>query len=305
MKNNLRFGNIMLRSMTAYVYHSFSLSFGVLVIELQSVNRKHLEVNASLSRELVPLEGEFKKKIAEKVTRGAISLRMYLQMEKVSPLTITPNLPLAKELQKAWQKIARELEIPEARGFDLSFLKEQEGLFSFENVLCENEKFCTEIFGALDKVLKDFVAMKVVEGKALANDIAGRIEGLKVYIAKIAEKMPDASNRLREKLLERLEALVPGMVENEERILREVCVYAEKVDVTEEVTRFHSHIAQFEAMLASEQNCHGKKMEFLLQELLREANTIASKSSDVEVSYAVVEIKSELEKIREQLQNIE
>lgn len=295
----------MLRSMTAYVYRSFSLSFGVLVIELQSVNRKHLEMNMALPRELVPLEIDFKKKIAEKITRGALSLRMNLRMNTASPLAISPNLPLAREMKEAWFEIAEALDLPKEQGFNLSFLKEQEGLFSFENVLCDNESFCREIETALEQVLSEFVAMKIAEGQVLTKDVTQRVAGLKVVMDQIAEKAPEASSRLREKLLERLEALVPGILENEERVLREVCVYAEKVDVTEEVTRFYSHIAQFEAMLAAEQSCHGKKMEFLLQELLREANTIASKSSDVEVSHAVVEIKSELEKIREQLQNID
>lgn len=295
----------MLRSMTAYVYNSFSLTFGTLVVELQSVNRKHLEVNCCLPRELAPLEGDFKKKIAERVIRGALTLRMYLQMNRESPLAVTPNIPLAMEFKKAWEKIAEALVLPQNQRFDLSFLKDQEGLFSYENVLCENSKFCNEIYQALDRVLDEFVAMKAIEGKTLANDIASRIGLLKEWIQKIAEKAPDASQKLREKLQERLNSLLPGVLENEERVLREICVYAEKVDVTEELTRFNSHIVQFEKMLATEQNCHGKKMEFFLQELLREANTIASKSADVEISHAVVDIKSELEKIREQLQNIE
>jgi uncharacterized protein (TIGR00255 family) len=141
---------------------------------MQSVNRRHLEINASLPREFASLETNFKKKIAEKVTRGAISLRMTIRMNTVLPLTITPNLPLAKEIKNAWQKIADSLDLPKEQGFDLSFLKDQEGLFSYENVLCENEQFLTEIDGAFQQVLQEFIAMKIVEGKHLAEDIINR-----------------------------------------------------------------------------------------------------------------------------------
>lgn len=147
--------------------------------------------------------------------------------------------------------------------------------------------------------------MKESEGKALAEDMFKRLDLLQLWIKEIHLQAEEAPKKYRQKLVERMEELLPGRVENEERILREILLYADKVDISEEITRFQSHLDRFHSLLLSDETILGKKAEFMLQELGREINTIGSKAADLKVSYRVVDIKGELERIREQIQNVE
>lgn len=294
----------MFRSMTAYVYKSVATSIGQLTIELQTLNRKYLEISTFLQRELSRYESDFKKMVGDHVKRGQVNVRVSLKCDTVSPLKVTPNISLAKQIKEAWVNIANELEIPQEE-FSLDLLKGEVGVLNYEESLGDDEAVKLEVLGALQLAIKELIVLKELEGQALAEDVNARIELIADWIEKIYEKSDGATDRYREKLRERIEEVLSGSVENEERILREVCLFSERVDIAEEITRFRSHIALFRKMVDSDEFALGKKLEFVLQELLREVNTIGSKSSDVAISHIVVDIKSELEKIKEQIQNIE
>lgn len=294
----------MLKSMTAYGRGVFTAPIGQFVIEIQSVNRKHLEIHVALPRELSQFDIELKKWLASYVARGQVSVKVSAAFHGPVPFVVRPNLPLAHQLKEAWMQIATELQVDKGM-FNLALLKGTEGLLSFEENREEEENYRDALKQAFEKAIKGFLHMKVQEGEVLQNDMIDRLEKMRQVMLIIESKTPLATTRQREKLMARLEEILPGRIENEERILREVALFAEKIDITEEIVRFNSHLKHFNELIQSEEQSVGKTLEFLVQELNREVNTIGSKSSELEIAQAVIDIKSELERIREQIQNIE
>lgn len=292
--------------MTAYGRSSIDTFLGRLSAEVQSLNRKFLEINCFLPKELGRFEADIRKYLSEKVLRGCINVKISASFYKKTPLMVRPNIPLARQIKAAWDEIAKDLGVEQSSGFSLDMLAyENNGILLFDEDMQDEELYRNAIFEVLEQALKGFLEMKSQEGKALFQDIQTRLANLRQGIERIAEFAPEATNRHRQKLIERLEELIPGSVENEERILREIGIYAEKIDIAEEITRFQSHLKQFSDLLSSSELSIGKTLEFIIQELNREINTIGSKSSHVQVSRLVVEIKGELERIREQIQNVE
>ena len=296
----------MFKSMTAYGRASILSPLGRFSVELQSVNRKHLEINSfSIPKEFIRYDVDIKKWIAAVVARGQINVRISAIFEGESPLMIAPNLPLARQTRDAWLQIADHLDIKIDDKALLTILSRTEGVLSYDEDIEELEKFKQVLHDVVEKTLRELVSMKIAEGKILHEDISARFGLLGTLIEDIAVKAPSATDRYRQKLQERLQEVLGNSLENEERLLREVCIYADRIDITEELTRFRSHLQQVKGLLESEGQEVGKKMEFFVQELNREVNTIGSKSSDTDVSRAVIAIKTELERIREQIQNIE
>lgn len=299
----------MLKSMTAYGRASVISSVGKFVVELQSVNRKHLEVNTFLPKELLRYDSDIKKWIAQEVGRGQVNAKISVSFERTSPLVVTPNLAVARQVKSAWEVMAKDLKVALSTEQLWSLLSAQEDILLYDEDVQDEEIYRQALHEAVSQALQHFVAMKVYEGKVLHEDIMGRFKKLGALIKEIAAKCEGTSSRFRQKLLERLQEVMGASLENEERVLREVCVYAERIDIAEELTRFNSHLSQVEMMLQQraqpDKQGIGKTLEFMVQELNREINTIGSKSSEIDISRAVIEIKSELERIREQIQNIE
>lgn len=294
----------MLKSMTAYGRASLNTKVGHFVVEIQSVNRKFLEVNVFLPRELNQFDIELKKWLMPYLARGQVTVKVNVTFEGAVPFIVRPNLPLARQLKDAWDEIAKELNL-ELDEFQLDLLQRADGLLSYEENLSEEENYREALKQTLETALTGFLQMKAQEGSILEADITERLGKMRQFLRIVEQKMPYATKKYREKLIARLEELMPGHVENEERILREIALFAEKIDITEELTRFNCHLTHFDELIQSDAISVGKTMEFVLQELNREINTIGSKSSDLEIARAVIDIKSELERIREQIQNIE
>lgn len=294
----------MLKSMTAYGRASLHTKVGHFVIEIQSVNRKFLEVQVFLPRELNQFDIELKKWLMPHLARGQVTVKVNVFFEGPVPFVVRPNLPLARQLKAAWNEIAHELQL-EHEEFRLSLLERTEGLLSYEENREEEENYRQILKQTLEVALTSFLKMKAQEGSVLQADITQRLGHIRQAMQIVQHKTPFATKKYREKLVTRLEELLPGRVENEERILREVALFAEKIDIAEEITRFFCHLGHFDELLESDALSVGKTLEFVLQELNREINTIGSKSSDLEIARAVIEIKGEIERIREQIQNIE
>lgn len=295
----------MLRSMTAYGRGSITTELGSFVVELSSVNRKFLDIQFSLPPDLTRFECDLKNWTMLSVERGQIVIKVNISFKREALSVLRPNLPLARQLKTAWRKIADELDLKE-EPFHLSLLQGNESLFLYEENLLEEENCRQTLKKAFDLALKEFLKVKVQEGAALEADIVNRLALCRDSLEMIKENAPDATKKYREKLMDRLQDLLPDHVENEERILREVALFAEKIDITEEITRFYCHLDHFKESLQQETSLSvGKKLEFIIQELNREANTIGSKSLNAEIARRIIQIKSELEKIREQIQNIE
>lgn len=295
----------MLKSMTAYGRASLAVPLGHFTLELYTVNRRYLELNSSLPQEFMRFEADLKRWIASRVSRGLVTVRLSAQFEKNLPVTLRPNLAYARQLKDVWDEIATDLSLPPDRGFKLDMLKDVDQIIVHESNN-EVDKIIASILEKLvEKALEQLLAMKEAEGFALGEDIASRIKRIGDELEGIKAMAPEASKRLHDRLKERLETYLPGAAENEERILREICLYSDKVDINEEIIRLDSHLMQFSDLLDAANVSVGKTLEFLLQEMNREINTIGSKSSELKISQHAIIIKNELERIREQVQNVE
>lgn len=292
----------MLKSMTAYARASLKKNAGQFVVEIQSLNRKFLEVNTNLPKELIRFDVEIKKWISELIFRGQINFKLFVSFDAITPITIKPNLNLVRQMKQAFDLIAKDLNIKEE--FKLDLIKGEKDIFLYAEEFENEEEYRLAIKEAVFSALNDLVKMKMTEGQALLEDIQSRIHHIQKFIDQIALLAPDATEKQREKLFRKL-GEISALHENEERLMKEICLFAEKVDIAEELTRFKSHIEQFLDLLNSNNDTIGKTLEFIIQEMNRETNTIGSKASDINISKLVIEIKSELERIREQIQNVE
>lgn len=296
----------MLKSMTAFGRASLSIPLGYFLVEIQSVNKKYLDINVSLPKELSQFEHEIKKWISTSVNRGLVSVKISARFEKSSPISVKPNTALATQIIDAWKELAEDLALHVNKGdIGIPLLSQYDDILTFNENLKDEDVYRKALHQVVMEALDQFSTMREVEGATLANDITSRFNMLKECISQIEKKSPDSTKKFKQKLTERLEEVLSGSIENEEKILREVVVYAEKVDITEELVRFRSHLQQAEKLMAGDGSGVGRTLDFLLQEFNRETNTIGSKSMDAEISHHVVKMKSELEKIREQIQNIE
>lgn len=289
--------------MTAYARASTKNAIGRVVVEIQSVNRKFLEINTLLPQELLSFDTDIKKWVGESITRGQVNFKLFVNYENVSPVTIKPNLPLVRQIKDAWDLIAKELNVNEP--FKLELLLQEKSILLYTEEFSDKEEYRSAIKETLVLAMNDLLKMKKVEGANLAKDISQRIEHIQTLLGQIEVLAPEATKKLREKLIEKMNEVQPGLLEHEERILREVCLFAEKVDIVEEIIRLKSHLNQFNDLLNKDLPTVGKTLEFIVQEMNRETNTIGSKACQVEVSKLVIEMKSEIERIREQIQNVE
>ncbi|NGX55644.1 MAG: hypothetical protein KR126chlam2_01283 [Chlamydiae bacterium] len=296
----------LLKSMTAYGRASLSSEVGRLVVEIQTLNRRHLEMKFSLPKPLARFEIEMRKQIAARIGRGQVNVTIMWRREDGQETRVIPNISRAKAVKGAWDKIADELGL---KSCDLSILALEKDLLGYEEEI-EDEKLFSQILQkGICAALDHCIAMRQKEGAVLSLDLEKRLALLEGGIVDIEAKAPEAVAHYREKLSSRLEDLLKGSPENEERILREIALFAERLDITEELVRFKSHLQEFRSTLKraskAANETRGKHLDFIIQELMREINTIGSKSSNMMVAHLVVSVKSELEKMREQTQNIE
>jgi uncharacterized protein (TIGR00255 family) len=294
----------MLISMTGFGRAVLERPFGRIIVEIQCVNRKYLEVATMLPKELNRFDMEIRKWIGESISRGQISVRVFLTPSEEALNQLLPDPSVLKRLKKSWTQIAKASGV-NTRSIDLPFLLQNMPPSMLQN-LAGDEKDChSALKQCVDEAIEGVMKMKSCEGQALAHDISRRLKELDRMLHKIEELAPQSVVKQREKLKDRiLEVLTPG-TELDERLLRELALFADRVDISEEITRFYSHIDQFQEILKTNRGPIGRKLDFLVQEMGREINTVGSKSADAAITRFVVDAKSELEKVREQIQNIE
>jgi len=292
----------MLISMTGFGRAVSDAPFGRLSIEIQAVNRKYLEVSVSTPKELSRFEHEIRKWVSEKISRGQVSVRVFLIPNTESIQDQLPDIKILKELKSKWEQLSKGLKT-DPKEVTLPFIMQYLPTYPKPDLV--DDKEVSILKKCVDAALEGLLKMKKVEGAALAKDLKGRLKALLVYIQKIEKYAPDATKKMRKKLQEKMEELFKMDDSFEERLLKEIAIFAERVDIAEELTRFHSHLTQFSGLLNPKGAVVGRKMDFLIQEMGREVNTIGSKSMESKISHLIVDMKSELEKMREQIQNIE
>ena len=270
-------------------------------VELRSVNSRYLDIQVRCPSNLQAFEQLIRERVQAQLSRGKVSVNFSWTEEAQQKALPTLDEEVASGYLTQLQRLA-ELSQSDTQ-VDLALLARLPGVFSFAAAEPENDEAKELIQAALDEALVEMVAMRTKEGQALAEDLRRRVEAVEAHLEHIAELVPrtreQIQNRLREKVAVLLE---PGAI-HEDRLAMEVALIAERSDITEEIVRFRSHNAQFFAALDKGGEV-GKRFNFLLQEMNREANTISSKSSDSDIIHRVVEIKEEIERLREQVQNL-
>jgi uncharacterized protein (TIGR00255 family) len=292
----------MIKSMTGYGKYEASSESGRITIEIRSVNHRYSEISVKLPRTLMALENNVRKTVAERIKRGKIEV--YVQQDGVAAAGGLPvvNIPLAKAYYEAFSRMKEALGLYDP--VPLSLIAAQKDLLVTEDIAVNGEDLHDMLIAAVKGAVDNLDAMRSREGGALLEDLQERRNLLSGLVERIKGRTPlaVAENLVRYKL--RVMQLAGDSGVDEGRVAQEIALMAERWDINEELVRFNSHLKQFDETLEIIEPI-GRKLDFLIQELNREVNTIGSKANDAEITSFIVELKAELEKIREQVQNIE
>jgi len=294
------------RSMTGYGAAEVEAQTGRWWVEVRSTNHRFLEVVVRLPRDLGALEDRVRAAVAGRVRRGRVEV---LVREEATgrARSVTVDTELARQYAQALETLRRELGIQDS--LNLAALLALPEVVRLEEVRPDVELAWQALRTGLDQALDSLVRMREAEGAHLAEDLAARVARVEEWVEEVsrrAEELPRVyAQRLRERVAELVRALGVERPPDEARLAMEVAAFAERCDVREELVRLRSHLHQARALLHASDGAVGRKLEFLLQEMQREVNTVGSKAGDLDVTRAVLEMKSELEAIREQVQNVE
>lgn len=291
----------MIKSMTGFGRATYEVDGRTYTVEIKSVNHKYNDINIRLPRFLNSIEDELRKQIQANISRGKIDVFINFDNYSDKGYNIKINRNLAKEYLTELKSLADETGIPfELSVIDVSKLPdilkmEEDG---------DEELIAKELKVALSEALKNFVDMRTKEGEKLAEDMKKRVDWIEVKVGEIAKFSSTLVEEYIEKLETRVKELMKTDVVDETRLAQEIVIYSDKCSIEEELTRLNSHISQFNELLKGSSPI-GKKFDFLVQEMNREVNTIGSKANCLEITNRVIDIKTEIENIREQIQNIE
>lgn len=292
----------MIHSMTGFGRRQAPWQDGSVTVEMRSVNHRFLEIACRLPRPLSHLEDSFKKAIQQRCNRGRIDITVSVQGGKGRVGSVNLDQPLAKQYHQALRTLKKSLKL--SGSIDLALIAGLRDVVSISEQPAEDPKLAKIAQQLTIQALTDLDAMRTHEGKALAEDMSARIQTLRGHKALVAARTPLLAQEAFAKMKIRVEKLLGSEIPDPSRLYQELAVYADRGDITEEIVRLDSHMIQFEQTLDRAESV-GKTLDFLLQEIGREVNTIGSKANDAEIAGHVVQMKAELERIREQVQNVE
>ena len=292
----------MIRSMTSYGSAKGTVAGFAVTVERRSVNTRYLDLGIKLPRGFLFAESEIKNYIQKKVLRGKVDFFLTLDTVESDQTRIRVNTRLAEAYRNAITEIGQNLALPASvSALDIARFSD---VLSLEKEELDQDAFLEQLLPLLDAALSDFNAMRTREGEKLAEDLLQKADKIEEMVRAVECKAPNTVLAYRERLEAKLREILNDSSVAEERVIAEAAIFADRVATDEETVRLHSHLSQFRKLMA-EGSPIGRKLDFLIQEFNREANTIGSKCQDSEIAYLVVELKSEIEKIREQVQNIE
>ena len=293
----------MIRSMTAFGRAEKTMEGRTLTVEMRSVNSRYGEVIVRMPPQFLPLEDRIKKLVSTKVARGRVEVMIKVKNGSQAVPDLHIDLPLAKEYYRALCELKETLQIEEKVG--LRAVLGMQGIITATDLEEDLEKTWPSFSSCIREALEGIDAMRISEGMAIYHDFQKRLQSIEEDLSRIKELAPSILSQHHSRLKERIAMLTEGTVEvDPNRLAQEAAFLADKSDITEEIVRAESHLKQFRSMIESTDPT-GRALDFLLQELNREVNTIGSKAGDAQVPQIVVGLKSELEKLREQVQNIE
>ena len=292
----------MIKSMTGYGRARMTLNKRDITVEVRSVNNRYLDCTVKMPRIYTFAEDAIKQRVQKAISRGKVDVFISVDATAADVAKVSVNRELAAGYAAALRELAGVC------GTEPHVTPEQ--LSRFPDILTvtkadeDLETVSADLCTVLDEALTAYNAMRAVEGTKLAEDILGRLSTIVDYTAQVEKRSPETVREYREKLTSRMQEVLQSTSIDPQRILTEAAIYADKVAVDEETVRLRSHVAQLRTMVASDEPM-GRKMDFLIQEVNRESNTIGSKCNDVEIARVVVGLKAEVEKMREQVQNVE
>ena len=293
----------MIKSMTGYGRARQMLHKRDITVEVRSVNNRYLDCTVKMPRMYTFAEDAIKQHVQQAISRGKVDVFITVDASAADVAKVTVNRELAAGYVSALRELA---EVCGSENFQVG----PETLSRFPDVLTvtkadeDLESVSADLCAVLEEALAAYNTMRAVEGAKLAEDIGNRLTAIETYTGQVEERSPQTVAEYRAKLTARMQEVLQSTTIDAQRILTEAAIYADKVAVDEETVRLRSHVAQLRTMLASDEPM-GRKMDFLIQEVNRESNTIGSKCNDVAIAQVVVNLKAEVEKMREQVQNIE
>lgn len=291
-----------MKSMTGYGKSKLELNGRSYSVEIKSVNYRYCDINVRLPRNISFYENEIKKIISNKVARGKIDVFVEYSNYTNEGKEVVINKDLAKLYIRELKELATEENLND--NIRVTEITKMPDVLQVKNDEGENDVILKELMKCTEEAADNFVNMRLVEGERIKKDLQDRLNNIKSKVIKISENTAGLIEEYVVKLVDRIKEILKTDVVDETRLAQEIVIFADKSSIQEELTRLDSHIVQFEKLLEDEEAI-GKKLDFIIQEMNREANTIASKSVKLEITNLVIEIKTELEDIREQIQNIE
>lgn len=292
----------MIKSMTGYGRGQEVIDSRDILVEIRSVNHRYFEFSSRVPRAYGYLEEKLKSFLNNKISRGKVEVCVSIYNTEGKDAQIEVNKSVAKGYIDALNSVNTELNL--RNDLALSHLLRLPDIFTVIKTVDDEEIIWNSVKGITQTAIDKFVTMRETEGQKMYDDIMGRLDYIEDTVKIIEEKSPETTKNYREKLYNKLKEILSDNNIDEQRILTEASIFSEKTAVDEETVRLKSHIAQFRELINSDEPI-GRKLDFLVQEVNREVNTIGSKAQDLEITRMVVDLKSEIEKIREQIQNIE
>ena len=292
----------MIKSMTGYGKAEKIIEQRTYQIEIKSVNHRYLDISVKMPKQLSYLEEEIKKVVSSKIKRGKVDIFINFENNSAQGKNITINTEIAKIYISELRKLAEQEKL--SSNIEVTEISKYPDVLNIKNIEDE-ETIKKEILETTQTATNQIVKMKELEGEKIAEDLLNRIKTIKEKINQISALSTGLIQEYVVKLEKRIKELLNNQEIDETRLAQEVVIYADKCSIEEEVTRLKSHIFQLEKLLKETNGAIGKKLDFLIQEMNRETNTIGSKANNLEITNGVIDIKTELEDIREQIQNIE
>ena len=292
----------MVKSMTGYGRAREMRNGRDITVEVRSVNNRYLDCTVKMPRAYIFAEDRMKGRVQQAISRGKVDVFVTIDASAADEAVVAVNEPLARGYYEALTRLKTMFSLPGE--------VTPEVLAKFPDVLAvtkaeeDVEAIAADICAVLDDALAAYNDMRAVEGEKLAADVAGRVTTIETVVGRVEERSPQTVAAYRQRLEAKMQEVLQSTTIDESRILTEAAIFADKIAVDEETVRLRSHIAQLRAMLASDEPV-GRKLDFLIQEVNRECNTIGSKCNDLTIAQDVVNMKAEVEKIREQVQNME
>ena len=292
----------MIKSMTGYGRHEGMINGRGIVVEVKSVNHRYYEFSSRITRGYGFLEEKLKSYLQTKISRGKVDVFVSIETLEDADAQVLINHSLAAGYVSALRELAQKYGLLDDT--TVSTISRYSDIFTIHKSPEDEDLIWASVKEATDKAVESFLTMRENEGQRLKEDVEERAGTILGLVAKVEERSPQTVAEYQQKLQARLEEMLHDSNIDEQRLLTEAAIFADKVAVAEETVRLRSHIDQLNTMLESGDPV-GRKLDFLVQEMNREANTIGSKAVDSQIAYLVVDIKAEIEKIREQIQNIE